>query len=566
MKKIFVKLMTLILSIVILSCFAACGKDNDNSEINFEDNKLQYIETQIDSRYKVEPELDPYSSVKSFRDGEYCYYYFDLGKITGIPIQEVTGIVEFNGANYEYTFHISETDTSTIANAVELAKEKCVSWTDSWSKKLNVKVPIENIVEMGIEGGYKKTIQQGIAITSAESYENVKSWSKTIAQDFKITFDNSYDKGFYRFIIMVDIKVTAVVVRNLNDDSYYLQNYSVIEGKYLTLDYSKTSEFKNNENELTFDFDENKINALPIPSLPDGNTKDYCGGTGTVSDPYLISRAKHFSNIQLNPTANFKVILNIDFENETIQPIKEFSGTLNGDGYKISNFKIDSNESTVGLFAVSSGNIKNLKVSNGNIKTDITGNDAKVGTLVGELKSGGKINKCKIENCEIEAYARDKSNTENDSRFTIVGGVSGKNNGGEISECTVNELSIYGYVKKHDKAWSENWNEAAFVYGGGIVGEFVGGVVNNNTVYTLNMEGNAEYRGNSAILIKIDTRSRICLGGVIGRMDGSRLSQSNNLCNTSASLFKYNFNSYNDTGKINKIEEYYFADIVGYAV
>lgn len=187
--------------------------------------------------------------------------------------------------------------------------------------------------------------------------------------------------------------------------------------------------------------------------------------------------------------------------------------------------------------------------------------NAIVGAVVGE--NSGRISGCLVSNSSVEARAIDSNNTENSSRYAIVGGVVGKISSGSLKNCLIDKVSIYGYAKKHDKAWSNGWEEAAYVFAGGVVGEYVGGVVINNTTSSLTkLEGSAEYRGNG--LVKVDTRSRICLGGVIGKQSNAKLAQSGNICQVSQLDFKHSFNSYNSTSSVRPFEEYKSGDVVGY--
>lgn len=552
-------------------------KDSEwTSPINYNfttttDSGSTICKTSSSSRYSVENIKDPYATVKSFCDEENYYYYFDLGSIKGVPLQENAEILQYNGNTYQYTFTLAETEALSISNTVEKAEEQCANWSETWS--VNASGGIEGLKIKNLPGdyfakidvGYQKTRGGSNTKTFKESVEEVQSWSRTVQKTLSLDFSDK-EKGYYRFIIMGDIQVTAVVIYSVPEQCYYLENYSVITAKYLSLDYSTTADFASDNSQLTFELDEQRILDLPIPPQNTGDVINYAGGYGTLEEPYLIATRNHLANIALNPSACFKLFMDIDLGGENIEPISDFSGKLDGDGYQICNFTITSSESAVGLFSNCSGTISKVTLSSAEIRTDITGSNAIVGALVGELKDGGKIFDCVIKNCHVSAFAYDKNNTESQSRYTIVGGIVGKNSGGEIISCTVSSTSVYGHAKKHDKAWSNGWDEAVYVYVGGVVGEFVKGRVNDNTVESLsNIAGYAEYRGNSAPLITIKTRSRIGLGGVIGRMDGSKVSQSGNVCQTHLSRDNATFKSYNSTAWIDPIEERQVDDIVGYS-
>ncbi|MDE7392576.1 MAG: hypothetical protein K2M90_08990, partial [Treponemataceae bacterium] len=59
--------------------------------------------------------------------------------------------------------------------------------------------------------------------------------------------------------------------------------------------------------------------------------------------------------------------------------------------------------------------------------------------------------------------------------------------------------------------------------------------------------------------------SRICLGGLIGRLADGEWSNANDTNTASSPSFNHSFNSYNEIAGVKKIEEYYAEEIVGYA-
>lgn len=279
-----------------------------------------------------------------------------------------------------------------------------------------------------------------------------------------------------------------------------------------------------------------------------------------------ITSAQGFKDIRKDLSGKYVLINDLDFGGVQITPIGgssgRFSGVIVGNGHTISNFSVSADYPFAGLIARNAGKIENVQIRDAIISVSRTGADAFAGVIAGE--NTGTISKCSVSGGSVNVRAVDSNNTENSSRYAVAGGIAGKISGeGTIERCSVNGVSLHGFVKKHDKAWSEGWNEVAFAYLGGIVGEQLGGNVLNNTTTSLEIEGEAEYRSNA--LVTATTRSRICLGGIIGRQADGEWSNANDTNTASSPSFEHSFNSYNEIAGVKKIEEHYAEKIVGYA-
>ena len=81
----------------------------------------------------------------------------------------------------------------------------------------------------------------------------------------------------------------------------------------------------------------------------------FSGGKGTYDNPYIIEDIYDFNNIRLYPTKSYKLNNNIDFStppfNKGFLPIPNFTGQLDGNGYKLLNIYINQPKNNdVGLF------------------------------------------------------------------------------------------------------------------------------------------------------------------------------------------------------------------------
>ncbi len=114
-------------------------------------------------------------------------------------------------------------------------------------------------------------------------------------------------------------------------------------------------------------------------------------------------------------TGNSKYILmnDIDLSGTNWTPISGFTGTFDGNGYEISNLYISIAQEEVGLFADTSGTIKNLGIINADV-TLTNADNACAGILAG--RSSGIINNC---------YAIGKVEVSHSESSYMVGGLIG---------------------------------------------------------------------------------------------------------------------------------------------
>jgi len=110
-----------------------------------------------------------------------------------------------------------------------------------------------------------------------------------------------------------------------------------------------------------------------------------------------ITNAQELNNIRNNLSGNYQLMNDVDLESNEWTPIgtdtAPFSGTLDGQGFTISNLKITTSQVYVGLIGYNQGTIKNLKLANvdinvtGGLSTDIYG-----GAFIGYNDSESDLN------------------------------------------------------------------------------------------------------------------------------------------------------------------------------
>ena len=154
---------------------------------------------------------------------------------------------------------------------------------------------------------------------------------------------------------------------------------------------SKMASYSSWDFTSTWEIDEGKslayLQGMEIPSIVYELVKDYpvMEGQGTSSNPYIITTPEQLAKITADMTAYYKLGNDIDLGNiANWVPIgtedDPFTGSLDGNGYTISNMKINSTAGYLGLFGYTEGStIKNLNLNN----YEITGYGKYIGGLVG---------------------------------------------------------------------------------------------------------------------------------------------------------------------------------------
>ena len=202
----------------------------------------------------------------------------------------------------------------------------------------------------------------------------------------------------------------------------------------------------------------------------------YAAGTGTSSDPFLISCIRHFNNI--NKTSkqgtayHYRQTINLDFGNTATPRGVAFYGTYTPNGKSIKNIVVSDNSSLVGgLFSENYGYIYSFSAVS--VTIDATHSGVIVGGLAG--KNYGTLNGALITTVNITSRGRTGA----------VGGIVGVNESG----ASVNGTSVIGNIKVKSDV-------------GGIIG------VNNGTLNGGLCTANIQYYQQS-----LTNRS---VGGVVG--------------------------------------------------
>ncbi len=188
---------------------------------------------------------------------------------------------------------------------------------------------------------------------------------------------------------------------------------------------------------------------LHITKTYSENVRDFAGGNGSITNPYIILTAEHLDNVRKYLGSTFTLMGNIDMrkyiKEHNFSPIGDnifgFFGTFLGNGYEITGLEISGGEFG-GLFAKNHGEIYDLTISDAKISGKYSGavcglntgliyrcsNQSEIsnilngytstGGIAGINKSGGMLVSC--------------SNTKDicaSSSSSVTGGISGANHG-----------------------------------------------------------------------------------------------------------------------------------------
>jgi hypothetical protein len=216
-----------------------------------------------------------------------------------------------------------------------------------------------------------------------------------------------------------------------------------------------------------------------VSNIWDGSiAQSFAGGKGTATTPYLIETGAQLVLMKQYPSSYFMLVQNIDLNNKA-WPSFDFSGTLDGNGFVISNLKVTKNGNNLGLFAILEGTVKNLTISGVTIES--SGNN--VGAIAGYYRDN--FGNGSVTNCTIQLNGSSLISGQD-----YVGAVVGCADGGAltVTKCTVNGVStenqiigneyvggIIGYLRSLSTPTPmEDCSVSANIAGSEIVGGLIG--------------------------------------------------------------------------------------------
>ena len=271
----------------------------------------------------------------------------------------------------------------------------------------------------------------------------------------------------------------------------------------------------------------------------------------SLGEYIVISNVEQLMAIKDQPDAKYLLACDINCKGETLIPIDEFSGELEGNGYKIFNFSINETTNVSGFIRTNKGSILNLSFSDFTFDILVQNDSTKTYGLVAAVNEG-LIDNCHILDSEFKLDMTAKNATSH-----YAGSIAGRNNGtitnstnkavlnvasliiapwsgtfymdchiGGISglndtEAVIDNCNNYGKINITAKAsgWVDvgAWKSYNCE---GVARAYIGGVVGNNLGKIASCSNSAE------IVSKAEYASSNCryicvyVGGAVGKNDG----------------------------------------------
>ncbi len=376
--------------------------------------------------------------------------------------------------NYQYTqMAIDGTDEYDYGTGTVLAKEILNDQYESVIAKslmtgideMRMQFAKDLVYVLGITGSYavEKDGQFDYhgtteidGVTYATVLENQTVYLNTIPATVCEQFDLDADAFTYS-------------VRGLLDES------GIVQVSYLN---------KNSVVSLTYTDADGTEYSVGSLRFTDGEYESFSGGDGTAESPYLISTPDQFLNIANGMDKHYRLLQDISFEDMQINPLgygintsgseiyEEFTGVLDGNGYTVSGLKI-LGSSHSGIFGKigSSGEVKNLNVSNVKVTVIISKADKSSTTFTGGVIAGtnnGTITSCVVSNSDVIVTSSTTNEDTERSVYFKYGGVVGVNNGSMTAVMVKN--STVDVSSTHDFGGAETAGNRNYVFAGGICG------------------------------------------------------------------------------------------------
>ena len=133
-----------------------------------------------------------------------------------------------------------------------------------------------------------------------------------------------------------------------------------------------------------------------------GGKKGFAGGTGTAADPYQIGNADQLRYLaemyalEGYEASCYVLMADIDLGGKAWASLgtdaKPFTGTFDGNGFTVSNFKIRDDSPDVGFFGKLLGTVRDLTVADAQISS--SHDSATIGAIAGDV-FGGTVEGCR---------------------------------------------------------------------------------------------------------------------------------------------------------------------------
>ncbi|MCX4362778.1 MAG: hypothetical protein OSJ74_05295 [Clostridia bacterium] len=398
------------------------------------------------------------------------YYDIDLllalsiGKVANISIGDLSKAIDITqGEIVLYKAGEESVITDIVGgNTIVLsAKETKLPEYDAFAYNLKnrgntyaTKVTLEDSVWNGkylnIENGKVTVIdpsekfEQQIELEYLTSYGKVIKVKTTFVYDGTVHMDKAdfdYDKSGNDNMKNLEIKLSGTMVDDKTDEvvsadvegATYDVNFNV-----LTIPYEALAAMENGTHSIAIRVN----NAVCYASVTVTGTASALGYN--LGDEYYIFTAEQVANMSDSSIdyAGKKLVLknDIDMNGAVINPIGVFNGSLDGNGYTISNYTVEGMyDNNVAFIAINNGTVKNLTLA-GDVNAVIaakTRNDYKVAGVVA-------VNNGTLSNVNITGAVNVESTTLNAFvTIKVMASVAEGNTDGVSADVTIKAVSKF---------------------------------------------------------------------------------------------------------------------------
>lgn len=265
------RFLTIILTLCVLVCtlFTITGCSNvQEDEVKATDLKV------VTTKCVVQPNENYKESVKSFYDDNYNYWVFDMGLIVDVPLENTSSYIKYNGGNLKREVTTTKTSASSIKNVSEQSATSSTTWSDSHSVNIggSIRFGIKDVAEVNIGAGYNYAHTNSGSHSDAwsKTFEECESYSETEVKTTTLVFDETCEKGYYRYVYIGVVKVYVAIIQDRSTGKYYNDTYTEIKAYGYCLDFNADSPVFDisDTNKLNFDLSLIEHLSEPLIKLP----------------------------------------------------------------------------------------------------------------------------------------------------------------------------------------------------------------------------------------------------------------------------------------------------------
>ncbi len=252
------KFFALCISVLLMIFFAGCdlfGNDNEKTDLDSNDPDVgsgvvgaAAFVTSEELKFAANKNIsvtNPYDLVYSaIDDDNNCYYFFDLGTIKNVPVDdgEIKSFRLSAHMNTEYTFETTKVTSTSIEKQSSWIRERLVYDDklagESGSAEFGLGIPEVFELKLAATGSKQYYSNTNTTTNSDGTVETVEE-TVTESQTIKVTFDAESPLGDYRISNVMDYTVFVVVIEDANGDLTHYYMPMAQSGIYIRYEYSE---------------------------------------------------------------------------------------------------------------------------------------------------------------------------------------------------------------------------------------------------------------------------------------------------------------------------------------